>query len=106
MNATIDAPGSEMFRPPVNRVMRNIDRAFFRKTVPTSAARVIDRKQISKCRSDLYLDILKLDRMQTVVSVRDPQGADAKALLLKPEIRSDGKRIPSTSASFQSRLSN
>jgi tRNA (guanine37-N1)-methyltransferase len=79
-----------MFRPPVNRAMRSLDRLFFKRTLPTSAARVTDRKQITKCKSDLYLDILKLDRMQTVVSVRDPQGEDAKALLLKPEIRSDG----------------
>ncbi len=86
----------DMFRPPVNRAMQVLDRAFFKRSIPTSAARVLDRKQITKCRNDLHFDILKLDRMQAVVSVRDPQGADAKALLLKPEIRSDGKSTPST----------
>lgn len=96
MTAISEAPSLEMFRPPINRAMRSLDRAFFKKTLPTSAARITDRKQITKCRSDLYCDILKLDRMQTVVSVQGPQGADAKALLLKPEIRPDGKAILQT----------
>lgn len=96
MAAIPEAPDLEMFRPPINRAMRSLDRAFFKRTLPTSAARINDRKQITKYRSDLHFDILKLDRMQTVVSVRDPQGADAKALLLKPGIRFDGKLIPST----------
>lgn len=79
-----------MFRPPVNRAMRVLDRSYFRKIIPTSVARVINRKEIAKCRSVLSHDILKLDRMQAIKTVQDPQGAEAKALLLKPEIKSEG----------------
>ena len=31
---------SDMFAPPVNRAMKVLDRAFFKRTVPTSAARI------------------------------------------------------------------
>lgn len=84
---------SDMFRPPVNRAMKVLDRSFFKKTIPTSVARVLDRKQISKCRSDLHHQLLKLDRMQTVRSVHDTQGVETKVLLLKPDVNSAGKTI-------------
>lgn len=94
-------PGvADMVRPPVNRAMRVLDRSFFNKIIKTSAARVIDRKNISKCKDDLGQDILKLDRMQAVKLVQDPQGAEAKALLLKPEIKPDGKLRPSGNSSL------
>ena len=81
---------ADMFRPPVNRAMRVLDRSFFKKVIPTSAARINDRKEVSKCRNALTYDILKLDRMQAVRSLQDPQGTEAKALLLRPEIKSGG----------------
>lgn len=91
MAANSEVTDLDMLRPPINRAMRILDRAFFKTSIPTSAARVFDPKHIKSCRDDLHHDILKLDRKQAVVSVRDPQGADAKALLLKPGIRSEGK---------------
>lgn len=94
MPAISESCALEMLRPPINRAMRVLDRSFFKKSLPTSAARVLDRKQISKCRNELHYDILHLDRMLSVVPVQDSHGADAKALLLKPNIRSDGEPIP------------
>ena len=82
---------SAMFRPPVNRAMRALDRSFFQKSVPLSAARIRDNKQISKYRTELGCDLLKLDRMQAIRSVRDSEGHEAKALLLRPGVQPDGK---------------
>ena len=85
-----ESSDSAMFRPPVNRAMRVLDRSFFQKSVPISAARIRDKKQISKYRAELGHDMLRLDRMQTVRSVRDSEGKEAKALLLRPEVKQDG----------------
>ena len=85
-----EPPDSAMFRPPVNRAMRVLDRSFFQKSVPISAARIRDHKQISKYRAELGHDTLRLDRMQNVRSVRDSDGQETKALLLRPEVKQDG----------------
>ena len=81
---------SAMFHPPINRAMRALDRSFFKKRVQLSAARIRDNKQISKYRTELGRDLLKLDRMPPVRSVRDSEGQEAKALLLRPEVKPDG----------------
>lgn len=83
---------SAMFRPPVNRAMRALDRSFFKRSIPLSAARIRDNKNISKYLAELRLDLLKLERMQAVRSVKDHAGQEGKALLLKPEVKPDGKR--------------
>lgn len=85
------SPASDMFRPPVNRAMRALDRSFFQKSIPISAARICDNKQISKYRTELGHDLLKLERVSAVRSVRDFDGQEGKALLLKPEVNPDGK---------------
>jgi hypothetical protein len=84
---------ADMIRPPVNRAMRVLDRSFFRKNVLLSAARINDRKQISKIRVDLGHDVLRVGRMQSVQSIRSPQGEESKAVLLHPRIKSDGMAI-------------
>ena len=94
---SLAVPTTEMFRPPVNRAMQVLDRPFFNKVIKTSAAMIIDRKQISKFKDDLGPDILKLDRMQAVRSVQDPHGGEAKALLLKPEVKRNGMLMFSAS---------
>ena len=91
MNASSVA--EDMFRPPANRAMRVLDRSFFKKKIVTSVARIKDPRQIANCRKDLHHEILKLDRMPAVKSVQDSQGAEAKALLLRPEIKPDGKPL-------------
>ena len=85
-----ESPESAMFRPPVNRAMRVLDRSFFQKSIPISAARIRDNKQISKCRAELGHDTLKLDRLQSIRSIRDSEGQETKALLLRPEVKQDG----------------
>lgn len=42
-----------MFRAPINRSMRTLDRAFFRKTVALAAARVPDRRAIGAVKTKL-----------------------------------------------------
>ncbi|KAA6409571.1 MAG: tRNA (guanine) methyltransferase Trm5 [Lasallia pustulata] len=78
-----------MFRPPVNRAMRQLDRSFFQKRIPLAAARVLDTKQISNCISDLSEELLYLERC-TVVRP-GPMDNDLwrgrKALLLRPRIK-------------------
>ncbi|KAL6720775.1 tRNA(m(1)G37)methyltransferase [Lecanora helva] len=93
-----DSGAADMFRPPVNRTMRKLDRPFFKKTIPTSAARVIEKREIARCRKVLGHDLLKLDRMQAIKTVPGPQGEETKALLLRPEIK------PEDQATWSSRL--
>ena len=84
---------ASMFRPPVNRTMRQLDRSFFQKKVPLAAARVLDTKQISKCKTELGKELLSLERCTVVRSdpVEDGLSKGRKALLLRPDIRPDGK---------------
>ncbi|KAL9137614.1 MAG: hypothetical protein Q9175_001165 [Cornicularia normoerica] len=84
-----EIPEPAMFRPPINRAMRALDRSFFRKSIPLSAAKIRDNKQISKYRTELGHDLLRLDRIPAVRSVRDSEGQEAKALLLRPEVKPD-----------------
>ena len=81
----------DMFRPPINRAMRVLDRSLFQKKVPLSAARVFDKTKIAKLRSELAHDVLRLDRFQCVQSVRGSKGEEHKALLLNPQIKPDGR---------------
>ncbi|KAI9766564.1 MAG: tRNA(m(1)G37)methyltransferase [Candelina submexicana] len=80
-----------MFRPPINRTMRVLDRSFFRKTLPLSAARVNGNKMISKCRAELERskDLLRMARIGSVQPDPDTDMASwgRKCLLLKPEVR-------------------
>ena len=76
-----------MFRPPVNRAMRALDRSFFHKQIPLAAARILESRNIAKCRNELYNELLKLERVSAVK--QDPWRKGMKALLLKPEIRPD-----------------
>lgn len=82
-----------MFRPPVNRTMRVLDRSFFKKTIPLLAARIIDNRQIANFRRELefYNDILRIERMSSVRSVKDSEGIEGKAILLRPQIKIEGE---------------
>ncbi|CAI7669684.1 unnamed protein product [Penicillium bialowiezense] len=71
-----------MFRPPVNRAMRTLDRSFFRTTIPLSAARIFKPSDISNVRKELAKsDLLVLPR----------DGSVRKALLLKETFKIEGK---------------
>lgn len=88
----------DMFRPPVNRAMRALDRSFFQKKIPLSAARILDNKNISKCRAELQRskDSLHLERLGSIHP--DPVESEAKrgrrCILLRPETRDSGEPYP------------
>ncbi|EAS37001.3 tRNA methyltransferase Trm5 [Coccidioides immitis RS] len=85
---------SDMFRPPVNRAMRVLDRSFFKKTVPLSAATVLENKNISRVKSELTKsnDMLALPR---ILPIRKPQviknedDEARKCLLLREGVKAD-----------------
>ena len=80
-----------MFRPPVERGMQSLNRAFFQKTVPLAAAMVFENKQIAGCRKQLGRDVLEMDRIAAVQSSSVPGSSTTfKSVLLRPEIRPDG----------------
>lgn len=80
----------DMFRPPVNRAMRTLDKSFFQKDILTSAVRVPKVQRMS--------GILKAVRKSQDVfghrdfpHVRDDlDRAGAKCIVLKPTVKSDG----------------
>lgn len=81
----------EMWRPPVNRLMRSLDRGFFKRTIDLKAAQVFDNKNISKLRSTLEKskDALARERLLNVRPDPNPELAKVgrKCILLRPEIR-------------------
>ena len=89
--STASSTPIDMFRPPVNRAMRVLDRSCFQKRVPLSAAKVYDKTQISKLRSELGHDVLRLERFQCVQPIRGTKGEEHKALLLDPRIKPNGR---------------
>ncbi|KAL2860788.1 uncharacterized protein BJX67DRAFT_375800 [Aspergillus lucknowensis] len=87
------APHSDlppMFRPPVNRAMRVLDRSFFRKTIPLSAATVFKPSDISSVRSQLMKsqDTLALPRLDAIKEVKRDDVV-RKCLLLREGIKHD-----------------
>jgi tRNA (guanine37-N1)-methyltransferase len=91
MSKAVDCNNSdtEMFRPPVNRLMRVLDRPFFQKEIRLCAAQIINPKDISKTRAELKSDILCIARLKSIVSVPG-HDCQTKALLLRPEIKKQG----------------
>lgn len=87
-------PFDEMFAPPVNRAMKVLDRSFFQKTVPTTAARIFSVKDISRCRKELEKsrDALLLNRIQPVRPDPSEERAQkgGKCILLRPDIARNG----------------
>ncbi|KAL5001209.1 hypothetical protein BDV10DRAFT_192412 [Aspergillus recurvatus] len=79
-----------MFRPPVNRAMRVLDRSFFKKTVPLSAATIFKNSDISRVRRALEQskDILALPRLNTIQDIKNDDVVK-KCLLLKESIKHD-----------------
>ncbi|KAK5127734.1 hypothetical protein LTR08_004215 [Meristemomyces frigidus] len=79
----------DMFRAPIHHGMRALDRSQFAKTVPLTAARVFDNKNISAVRAELERskDALQQDRLGSVHADPDPERAQAgtKCILLRPE---------------------
>ncbi|KAG5296632.1 tRNA methyltransferase Trm5 [Histoplasma ohiense] len=70
---TISTSESDMFRAPVNRMMRTLDRSFFKKTVPLSAATIFDKQSIGSIKSELLQsqDLLLANRIIPVRAARE-----------------------------------
>lgn len=99
-----------MFRPPVNRAMRVLDRSFFKKSVPISAATVLENKNISLVRSKLTSnkDLLDLPRYHVctvpsaeslvvgngqILEMQKEEARKKRCLLLREDIKHDGKNM-------------
>ncbi|RDL38468.1 tRNA (guanine(37)-N1)-methyltransferase [Venustampulla echinocandica] len=87
------SPSSVMslLRPPIVRsAAATLDRSLFSKTVPITAARITNLKNISRVRTGLEKskELLRLDRLINVRPDQDPTLASkgVKCLLLKPEV--------------------
>lgn len=83
-----------MLRPPINRAMRKLDRAFFKRAFPIAAARISSNKDISPCRTLLLKskDMLSLERFSTVQPDPDERLSQQgqKCLLLSQKVKHDG----------------
>lgn len=78
----------DMFRPPVNRAMRTLDRSFFRKTVPITAATIFQKPDIATVRAKLTKsrDLLSLPRLNVIREVKE-NDVVRKCLLLREDIK-------------------
>ena len=89
---------TDMAAPPVNRAMRVLDRSFFTRTVPTSAARVFNPKDISRCRSELLKtsELLNMERIAPVKPDPSEERAQAggKCIVLQPKVVANGSPHP------------
>jgi tRNA (guanine37-N1)-methyltransferase len=89
----------DMFRAPINRSMKTLDRSLFKKTVNLKAARIFDNKNISRVRGELERNKVALfqDRLGSVYPDPDPDRAKTgkKCVVLRPEI---SKQIPDGAA--------
>lgn len=80
----------DAFRPPVNHYMKNLDRSFFQKRVPLSAAKIFDKKQISQCREELAQDTLVWNNYPSIVDAPENGIQNTKVLLMRPDILVEG----------------
>jgi tRNA (guanine37-N1)-methyltransferase len=88
-----------MFRPPVNRAMKVLDRNFFKTESVISAARVFDTKQLSRIRGQILkskdiLDVRQLHPIQSVPPAVQKGDASSKGeqkcILLRPGVVHNG----------------
>lgn len=88
---SVPYPVDEMFRPPINRAMRVLDRASFQKKIPTVAAVIQNPQKISQVKSDLRHDTLHIDRLQAIRPLPSTNGqmTGKKALMLRVDINKD-----------------
>jgi tRNA (guanine37-N1)-methyltransferase len=84
-----------LFRPPIVRSAGAVlDRSLFVKTIPITAARISNQKDISRCRAQLEKsrELLQLERLANIRKDPDPSLASkgGKCFLLKPEVKPEG----------------
>lgn len=87
---------ADMLRPPINRAMRQLDRAFFTKHIPFCAARITNNQNIPRLQKELERskDLFRTERLRTVQWDPDKARAEkgGKCLLLRSGISIDGSR--------------
>ncbi|KAK2812044.1 hypothetical protein FQN50_001753 [Emmonsiellopsis sp. PD_5] len=80
--STSTSSRAAMFRPPVNRLMRTLDRSFFQKTVPLTAASFFDKKSIGPVRNRLEKSKDILDAL-SIIHIRAAPNGDLTPRLWK-----------------------
>ncbi|RVX74687.1 hypothetical protein B0A52_01814 [Exophiala mesophila] len=90
-----------VFRPPVNRSMKVLDRSFFQKVIPLSAASVSNVKLLGQIRKDLERsgELLRLAMIKPLMD--DDSNPGAKCFLLSLGVQTDD---PSTWSTTLTRL--
>jgi tRNA (guanine37-N1)-methyltransferase len=80
----------EIFRPPVNRSMRVLDRSFFQKTLSISAATVFDDRNLSIVRGKVQSagNLLSVSTIKPIIPDETVPGR--KCVLLRPGIMATG----------------
>lgn len=87
----------DMFRPPINRSMRTLDKAFFQKELLTAAARVPDVKRMSETLKTLRKskDVFGHSDFPHVRDVADGSRGHQKCIVLHPKVQADGAQTSS-----------
>ncbi|KAM5434807.1 tRNA(m(1)G37)methyltransferase [Microsporum canis] len=83
-----------MFRPPINRAMRILDRSFFKKTIPLTAATVFEPKNLGRIKDELVKskDILNAPRLAAIRYVQNPtteEDKSKKCILLQEKVKAN-----------------
>jgi tRNA (guanine37-N1)-methyltransferase len=88
----------QLFLPPVKRDMHVLDRSFFKKTIPLSAATVFENRDLQRVRKELSRsgDILSIDAVK--ITRDDETAPGKKCMLLNPEV--DAKSMVPSHAAF------
>jgi hypothetical protein len=80
----------ELYRPPINRAMRVLDRSFFQKTIPIAAATVFEDRNISLVRGKVQSAGHLFGVFSIKSIVPDETVPGRKCVLLQPGIRATG----------------
>ncbi|RPA89251.1 guanine(37)-N1-methyltransferase [Choiromyces venosus 120613-1] len=80
---------SRLFLPPINRAMRILDPSFFQKTIPLTAAHILDGRNIPRVTRECAKDLLRIPRLRSIITQKDEAGKERKLLLMKPEVKHD-----------------
>ncbi|KAG0641338.1 Met-10+ like-protein-domain-containing protein [Tuber brumale] len=75
------------FLPPVNRAMRTLDRAFFRKVVPVTAARVLDSALVLTIKEKILKDLIPFERFNQRYDFNSKLDIETPLLILRPQVK-------------------
>ncbi|PWW74842.1 hypothetical protein C7212DRAFT_282534 [Tuber magnatum] len=77
------------FLPPVDRAMRTLNRAFFKKVVPVTAARVLDATLLHTIKEKILKDMIPFERFNVRYDFNSKLGIETPLLILRPEVKYD-----------------